>query len=86
MAITDRTEIYCDLRIYGDDFFDLLMWLDRRFHVRLNGSFKDYVPAERPLIWPLVTLFQHLGVLAQPVYRSLTLGDLVTAVMARSSN
>jgi len=73
-------EVYYDLRIYGDDLYDLLSEISVEFGTdfsRLNIN--KYSPGEGTELWrPLLRL---LG--ARP-YKSLKVKDIVSAVEASS--
>jgi hypothetical protein len=80
--ITCDTEVYHDLRIYGDDLFELIMWLHREFGLRPDLRLADYAPTERTFgrLWQLVR--KVIG-RSEPQYRSLKVRDIVAAVEAR---
>jgi hypothetical protein len=80
MPITPDTELYRDLRMYGDDLaFDLVLWAQREFGVAGSFRLTDYAPGEQPFrgFWKL------LGKLTREKerqYKSLTVRDVVTAI------
>lgn len=79
--ITPDTEIYNDLKIYGDVLFDFLMWIEREFNVQITISGNDYAPPEMPF-------FRIFKVLAGAKsssnrgYKSLNVRDVVLVIDA----
>jgi hypothetical protein len=82
IAITPETEIYRDLKMYGDDLFDLVSWAHREFGV--HGSFRlsDYAPLESPfkMLWDFL---RKLIGKRERQYKSLTVQDVVDAIEAK---
>ena len=80
MLITSETELYRDLRMYGDAlFFDLVLWAKREFGVEANLRIGDYGPGE----WPHLRLFRLLAKLVgkkERQYKSLKVRDVITAI------
>ena len=46
--INEDTEIYGDLRIYGDEIVSLVWWLEREFGVKAHIDPFKYAPREMP--------------------------------------
>lgn len=44
--ITDDTEIYYDLRIFGSDLYEFLVWISREFNVPVQVDPGDHSPQE----------------------------------------
>jgi hypothetical protein len=80
ILITSETELYRDLRMYGDVlFFDLALWAERKFGVEPNLRVGDYGPGE----WPFGHLFRLLARLVgkkEQKYKSLKVRDVITAI------
>jgi len=79
--ITLDTEIYKDLKIYGDVLFDFLMWIEREFGMQITISGNDYAPPEGPFLG----IFKALTGAASGSdrsYKSLKVRDVVQAVDA----
>jgi hypothetical protein len=49
-AISPDSQIYYDLGIYGDDFFELVRWMHEDFGVQTMSGFESYAPSEGA--WP----------------------------------
>jgi Protein of unknown function (DUF1493) len=79
IAITPETEIYRDLKMYGDDLaFDLVLWAHREFGVQGNFRLSDYAPGETPFkMWD--SLRRLIGK-KERRYKSLTVRDVVAAI------
>ncbi len=83
LPITEHTEIYADLGIYGDDIaFDLILWL--REELGVEGEFKmsRYVPGEgffRPVTRARI---RKLFGLQKEHYESFKVRDVVSAIEA----
>lgn len=72
--LSEATEIYFDLRISGDDLYELLAWIAGEFKVDFSGmKLGEFAPHEGAELWPPIT---------KP-YKSLTIGALFRAVDAR---
>lgn len=80
--ITLDSEVYRDLRVYGDDLFELALWLNREFGVEMNLKLEDYAPMEGQLFGPWVILRQIMG-RSLPQYKSLKIRDIVAAIEAK---
>jgi hypothetical protein len=48
VSINPETEIYSDLKIYGDDLFEFLIWIGDEFHVPVVVAGGKYAPSEMP--------------------------------------
>jgi hypothetical protein len=79
VPITLQTEVYRNLGIYGDDLFDLLLWINKEFGVTLDLNIADYGPTEWPFLRIRKLLSKFFGE-RETVYKSLKVGDVVSAV------
>jgi len=77
--ISDKSEIYCDLNIYGDDFYDLVCWMHKEFGVQTMSGFKEYAPSESPF-HQLRAIGRRLFGLAGSQYRSLRVADIASII------
>lgn len=80
LAITEDTEVYRDLNIYGDEIVDLVWWLEREFGVAPNIDPFKHAPREFPFSWTWHTIRKVIG--REPAYESLRVRDIVAAVEA----
>lgn len=82
LRITLDTELYRDLRLYGDDLWELALWMQRTFDV--EGTFipTQYGPAEWPLLW-LFTRLKKLLRLNDTQHESLTVRDILSVIEAK---
>lgn len=73
------SQVYHDLGIWGNDFFELVLWMHNEFGVQAMAGFKNYAPPEgnSSLIYPIIR--KLLGRL-EPRYRSLTIRDLTDII------
>lgn len=76
VAITDDTEIYYDLRIFGHDLYDLVVWLRNEFDVPVELDLAEYAPREGmpPLLF---RKWRERRERAKRPYKSLTLRDML---------
>jgi len=81
VPITENTEIYRDLRIYGDEIVDLVWWLEKEFGVKTNINPFRYAPHEVPFFGVLRTIRRVVGI--EPQYESLKVRDIITAIEAK---
>lgn len=81
LPITEETEVYRDLKIYGDEIVDLVWWLEREFGVATNIDPFKYAPREFPFSWAWHAIRKAVG--REPAYKSLRVRDIVAAVEAR---
>jgi hypothetical protein len=72
--ITEDTEIYRDLRIYGDEIVDLVWWLEKEFGVKTNIDPFRYAPHESGIIGILTRR------ITKPRYESLKVRDILAAI------
>lgn len=81
--ISERTEIYYDLEIYGDDFYDLVQFLNKKFHVTTNVNFLEYGPKERtfPILW---NLFSKSFGTSTENFKKLSIGNLLDIIERKS--
>lgn len=80
--ISEETEIYYDLGIYGDVlYFDLLSWAHKEFGVTFDIDMREHGPGELVLIPPF--LKHRLDKVKRP-YRSLKVRDIVAVIEAGS--
>ena len=80
LPITEETEVFRDLEIYGDDIVVLLWWLDKEFGVKPTIDPFKYAPREIPFFGALMALKRLAGI--QKEYKSLKVRDLVAAIDA----
>jgi hypothetical protein len=78
--ITCDTEVYHDLKLYGDDLFELSMWLYREFGVRPTLDPGIYAPGEQPF---LRRLFRIMTGHDEPQYKSLKVRNIIAAIEAK---
>jgi hypothetical protein len=79
--ITEDTEVYGDLNIYGDEIVDLVWWLEKEFRVSTNIDPFMYAPREGGLLfWAVHAMRKLIG--AAPEYKSLKVRDIVAAIEA----
>jgi len=81
VPITEDTEVYGDLRIYGDEIISLVWWIEKEFGVRTNINPFRYAPREIPFSSALRLLRKILG--HEPRYKSLKVRDILAAIEAK---
>ena len=82
IPITSETELYRDLRMYGDDLFELVLWANREFGVETNLHVASYAPGE----WPFLRVFRFLAKTVgqrERQYASLKVRDVLSAIEAK---
>ncbi|HEU4550757.1 MAG TPA: DUF1493 family protein [Rhizomicrobium sp.] len=79
IPITDDTEIYYDLRLHGDDLYELVVWLGKEFGVSTNVKLRDYGPGEGPLSF-LFRKQRERRELEQRPYKSLKVRDILAVI------
>jgi hypothetical protein len=79
--ITEETEIYLDLGIFGDEIVELVWWLEREFAAKTNVNPFRYAPREGALRGMLRTLRRIMGFGTQ--YESLKVRDIVAVIEAK---
>jgi hypothetical protein len=79
--ITEGTEVYCDLGIYGDDIVELIWWLEKEFGVTTNINPSRYAPGEMPFSPIVRSIGKILGFETQ--YESLKVRDILAAIEAK---
>jgi hypothetical protein len=79
--ITEDTEVYRDLGIYGDEIVDLVWWLEREFGVTTNIDPFEYAPHEHPFFRALKKIRKIMGI--EPQYKSLRVRDIIAAIDAK---
>jgi hypothetical protein len=82
LPITEDTEVYGDLNIYGDEIVDLVWWLEKEFGVASNIKPFQYAPHEFPFFWAW-QLIRKVLAREEPAYRSLTVRDIIAAIEAK---
>ncbi len=80
--ITLDTEVYYDLQVYGDDVFELVLWLNKEFGVEMNLKLEDYAPTEGG-IFELRQILRRMIGKSLPQYKSLKVRDMVAAIEAK---
>jgi len=79
LQITDDTEIYYDLRLFGDDFYEFICWLNNEFGGDFRVNFGEYGPREgMPPIF--FRQWRERRERLRHRYKSLRVGDILTAV------
>jgi hypothetical protein len=78
LVVGETTEIYIDLRISGDDLYILLRWIQDQFGVCVLIRPWDHAPREVNFVFWTSWLKRRRG-----GYKSLTVGDLVDAVVGQ---
>ncbi len=81
VPITEETEVYRDLGIYGDEIVDLVWWLGKEFGVKTNINPFRYAPREVAFFGMMRTIRRILGI--GPQYQSLKVRDIVAAIEAK---
>jgi hypothetical protein len=83
LTITRETAVYQDLGLYGDDVFELVVWLHREFGVQTNFTFGVYAPGESfsPLSLAIRLVRRLLG--NTPTYERLTVRAILAAIEAK---
>ena len=79
--ITEETEIYWDLGIYGDEIVELVWWLEKEFGVSTNVNPFRYAPQEGNFVWVLRTVRKIMGFAAQ--YENLKVRDIIAVIGAK---
>jgi Protein of unknown function (DUF1493) len=77
--ISPESQIYYDLRIYGDDFFELVRWMHEEFGVQTMSGFENYAPLESPFQFLAPAIRKFLG-RPEPRYCSLTVVDITNII------
>lgn len=84
-TITEETELYYDLQMYGDEIFDMIVWLHKEFGLEPTGYMLRRAPPE-PFMPPISTILSwcYRRLLRRPErrYESLKVQDVVDAVSA----
>jgi hypothetical protein len=78
-SITDDTEVYYDLGIFGHDLYEFVVWVSKEFGIERRINLDEYGPRER---MPPV-LFRERRVRRereQGRYKSLKVRDILTAI------
>ena len=87
IPITMDTEIYRDLRIYGDEIVDLVVWLSEEFGIVGATNPFIYAPREFPYAFPFSawfrTVMRAVGIGAKPLYESLKVRDILAVIEAK---
>lgn len=79
--INEETEIYRDLKIYGDEIVELVWWLEKEFGVATNINPFIYAPREGAFVGMLRMMRKIMGVEMQ--YESLKVRDIIAAIEAK---
>ena len=78
--LTENTDLRRDLQLWGDDAFEFLVSFSREFNVDISDFvFSKYFPPEGDRLVP--KLLGFIGLNPEPEYHSLTLGDLLSAIV-----
>jgi Protein of unknown function (DUF1493) len=81
VSINPETEIYADLKIYGDDLFEFLIWISDEFGVQVIVAGGKYAPSEMPF-FKVVEAFKRAVKGQSHRYKSLKVRDVVQAIEA----
>jgi hypothetical protein len=79
--ITDQTELYYDLQLFGDDLCQLAKWLEKKFGVPANLDPQAYGPPES-LISTLFRRWRWRWDRAGRHYKSLRVADIFSIIDA----
>ena len=79
VPISPDTEIYADLKIYGDDLFEFLIWIKNQFGVQVTVAGGKYAPSEGPFLKVVKALTTIINGKTHP-YKSLKIRDVVNAI------
>jgi hypothetical protein len=77
--VSPESQIYYDLGIYGDDFFELVSWMHEEFGVQTMSGFGSYAPPEAPFLFLRHFARKLLGCPVPP-YRSLTVNEITNII------
>ena len=79
--ITSETEVYADLGLYGDDIFELVLWMHKEFGVEPTHSDNVFVyaPTEMTFFGIRESIKRLLGISPRR-YKSLKVRDLVSVI------
>lgn len=76
VSVNDETDLYGDLRIWGDDFYDVVAWIAETFGTDFSAmDASKFVPGEGLGEFGVARIF-----IGKSPYRRCTLGDLLAAV------
>jgi hypothetical protein len=81
VSINPETEIYADLKIYGDDLFEFLIWISKEFGVQVIVAGGKYAPSEVPF-FKVVEAFKRVIGGRSHRYKSLKVRDVVQSIDA----
>ena len=81
--VTADTEIYYDLRLYGDDLFELIRWINQEFGFVLELNVAAHAPTEHPFPWLADAFSTMVGRRHKHRYKSLKVRDVVAAIETR---
>lgn len=79
--ITEETEIYRDLGIYGDEIVDLVWWLEKEFGVKTDVNPFRFAPREGAFAGVLRMIRKTIGFGAQ--YESLKVRNILAVIEAK---
>jgi hypothetical protein len=79
--ITDDTEVYYDLRLYGDDLYAFLVWLGQKFGTDFHINLPEYAPSERIFPFWFRQRRERREREGRP-YKSLKVRDILAAIEA----
>src|SRR5690349_21371721 len=82
VPISNDTELYRDLRIYGADVAEFIWWIDKKFGVQYVPE--DWGPPEYPFL-PFTQLFRRLIGCKERYYPSPKVGDIVDQIEQKTS-
>lgn len=79
--MTDATEIYYDLGLYGDDLYVFLLWVGSEFGAQFRINLREYAPGEGNFPFLFRKLRERRERERRP-YKSLTVGDILAGIEA----
>lgn len=81
VTIDDRTRLYHDLNIYGDDAAELLSKISDLYKIDLSDfHFEEYFPNEGDWVFPFI--LRLITLRPKKIYKELTVGKLEKAIKA----
>lgn len=78
--ITDATEIYYDLGLYGDDIFEFVLWAEKELGIVAEFDMRKYCPGEIPFMRLGRALAKVFG--QERSYQSFSVGLVLAAAKA----
>lgn len=79
IPVNNETEIYYDLHLYGDDLYELVVWLGKEFGVPTKINLLEYGPGERMFPFLFRKSRERRERERRP-YKSLKISDVLAAI------